>query len=96
MTSHLGEAMPDEPKPFPPKQLNMELAAQKFKEFWGTVTCPICATIKWHFGPNLVHLFHVDELVKPSAEVYPCVVVSCDKCGYTILFNAAKLGLDNG
>jgi predicted nucleic-acid-binding Zn-ribbon protein len=93
--------MPDQPDkpipPFPPKRLNQDLAEKKFDEFWeGPVKCPVCNTYAWHFGEDLVHLFHFNVFGEQEASGYPSVVVICNKCGYTMLFNARKLGLDNG
>jgi hypothetical protein len=85
------------PGPFPPKPLNIARASAKFAEFWkGPITCPICKTDEWHFGPDLVHLSHLTAINEESPTAYPSVVVICDNCGYTLLFNARRLGLDNG
>ncbi|MGA7873265.1 MAG: hypothetical protein WCA22_20430 [Candidatus Binatus sp.] len=92
---------PDQPEkpppPFPPKKLDLERAEQKFAEFWkGPVVCPICKTWEWHFGQDIIHLLNINVLSEATPGVYPCVVVICNTCGYTMLFNAKKLGLDNG
>jgi ssDNA-binding Zn-finger/Zn-ribbon topoisomerase 1 len=80
----------------PDKQLNEEKARQKFAEFWqDPVVCPACKTEEWMFGQNLAHLFHLSDLATPVIEAYPVVHLVCKKCGYLMLFDATRLGLDN-
>jgi predicted nucleic-acid-binding Zn-ribbon protein len=93
--------MPDQPQkplpPFPPKRLDLDRAEKKFAEFWKSpVYCPICKSREWHFGEDIVHLFHLHVLEEERPGAYPSIVVICNTCGYTMLFNAKKLGLDNG
>lgn len=87
---------PNTPLRPPPKELNQQKAAEKFKEFWKEpVTCPVCKTADWAFGRNLAHLFHVSDLVASQIAVITAVPVLCKKCGYIMLFSAEMLGLSN-
>lgn len=90
--------LPTVPVLAPSSKLDKEKAGQKFKEFWTRpYTCPICGSLKWHFGSQLVQLAHYSDVHSGVAfGTYPCVVVLCDRCGHTLLFNAKKLGLANG
>jgi predicted nucleic-acid-binding Zn-ribbon protein len=80
----------------PDKKLNEERARQKFLEFWQEpVVCPVCKTNDWMFGQNITHLFHLSDLAQPVVEAYPVTHIVCKKCGYLMLFDATRLGLDN-
>jgi hypothetical protein len=80
----------------PGKRLDEGKASQKFAEFWqDRVTCPACKTNDWVFGQNITHLFHLSDLSQPVVEAYPVTHVVCKKCGYLMLFDATRLGLDN-
>ena len=67
-------------------------------EHWkGRKTCPICSNAQWMTDDIIgkVEQFHPEgKLVADSA--YPLVVITCVTCGYSLLFNAAVIGLVKG
>jgi len=80
----------------PDKKLDEQKARRKFAELWeGPVICPACKTDDWVFGQNLSHLFHLSDLLNPTIEAYPIAHIVCKRCGYLMLFDAARLHLDN-
>lgn len=59
----------------------------------GAKTCPICRENKWIVSDKTVelHFFNPGGLVI-GGPVIPLVVVTCNNCGHTLLFNALKVG----
>lgn len=56
--------------------------------------CPICQRREWSVGGTIHELrqFHNGSLVV-AGSVFPVVPIVCSFCGYTLFFNALKLGL---
>ena len=81
----------------PSSKLDQEKAREKFKEFWTRIyQCPVCGSLEWDFGPDLVQLAHFTDISTGRPfKTYPAIVVICRRCGYMMLFNAGKLGLAN-
>ena len=77
-----------------------EIAREKVVEWlntqWkGNKVCPICKNNAWTVSekPAEVREFHGGSLVVGgSGSVYPLFLVTCNKCGYTVLFNAIVAG----
>lgn len=55
--------------------------------------CTLCNTNSWNVESNLAELrfLHYGSFVL-GGPVVPLVVVTCNNCGHTILFNAMKAG----
>jgi len=54
-----------------------------------TTECPICGSDDWGIGDQIVEI----SPFMPGAPVYPQFFVYCQKCAYTIFFNAVIAGL---
>jgi predicted nucleic-acid-binding Zn-ribbon protein len=76
-----------------------EIDAQKFQDWlntkWkGAKQCPICHSNDWNLSPRLVEVREYSggslDLGKP---VFALVNITCNVCGYTLLFNAVVVGL---
>ena len=64
-------------------------------EHWkGQRECPICENSRWRIGNMVgeVQQFGGDDRFVEEP-VYPLVLVTCATCGYTLLFNAAVIGV---
>jgi len=77
-----------------PGRLNQQAAATVFQRFWKNAPCPFGHT-NWIFGRDLVNLAFASYPTVAQGDTlpYPCIVVICKDCGYTMLFNALLLGL---
>ncbi len=51
--------------------------------------CPICGSDQWEIGDQIVEI----RPFSPGSRVYPHFFVYCQKCAYTIFFNAVLAGL---
>ena len=70
-------------------KVDRSLAIQWLEGHWkGERQCPICQASAWGVGDDLLRLWTSKHV--PS---YPCIVVVCNNCGYTMLFNAVRMGL---
>jgi hypothetical protein len=49
--------------------------------------CIVCGENNWGVGDNIV------RLQTREGPAYPSVAVVCNVCGYTMLFNAVRMGL---
>ena len=58
--------------------------------------CPASGDSNWTVEASFTQLNAADNLNVTSIGLgnYPCVVVICDTCGYTALFNVYRLGLN--
>lgn len=57
-------------------------------------SCPICRRKDWSTGGTIHELreFHSGSFFA-AGSVFPVVPIVCNFCGYTLFFNAFKLGL---
>ena len=51
--------------------------------------CPMCSNVDWKVGPLFVEL----PTIAFHTEIYPNVLLVCERCGHTLLFNALVMGL---
>lgn len=65
------------------------------KHWTGSKQCPISGHNDWVVAPNVVQLLDLPPAggLVVGGSVYPSVLVICNQCGYTITFNALKMGL---
>jgi hypothetical protein len=64
-------------------------------EHWADAVCPICQTRSWSIG-NVTELREWASgggIVLGGGRSFPLVPVTCKTCGYTVLFNAIKMGI---
>jgi hypothetical protein len=75
-------------------QVDDALAAQWFREHWKDRNCPICKEVTWAMAPNFAHvpMVRIWRNHGPVAS-FPCVVLTCRVCGYTLFFNAIAMDL---
>ena len=79
-------------------KLDPDQAIAWLDQHWkGTHKCPICTNDNWTVSDDLVEvgLFKGGALVVGGA-LFPFMVVTCNTCGHTLLFNAIKAGLVQG
>ena len=67
---------------------------ERLNKIWHTKICPVCNTNSWNVEQHLTELrfLSMGGTINPGATVVPLVVVTCQMCGNTLLFNAVKLG----
>jgi predicted nucleic-acid-binding Zn-ribbon protein len=71
-------------------EVNYQKAIDWIRKNWTKPTeCPICGSDNWGIGPQIVEV----RGLNPDSPVYPKFFVFCQKCGYTIFFNAVIAGL---
>ena len=77
----------------------MDIDTRKVEEWlddkWsGAKECPVCGNNAWNIVPHTYETreFKGGDLVLPGS-VIPHVVVMCNVCGYTVLFNAIAVGV---
>ena len=75
----------------------LEKALRWVEQNWvGQKACVICGNSGWLIGDVVGEMRRVSPgprwLPKPSSS-YPMIVLSCENCGYTLLFNAMVLGV---
>jgi rubrerythrin len=73
----------------------MDFDKEKVKEWIDTYwkpprRCPVCGEDKWLLMDKVWELreFHGGGIVLSDAVVIPVVVLMCNVCGHTVLFNA--------
>jgi len=71
-----------------------EIVARLTKEYGKTMSpCSICGTEEWSIGPNLVQLTpYLGGRMAIGGQLYPCLTLTCKKCGNTLLLNALMAG----
>ena len=73
--------------------VDMEKALAWIDEHWtGQKACPICQNDRWGISSMVgeVHLATPDEGRLDRS--YPLVILTCQTCGYALLFNAVVTG----
>ena len=75
-------------------QEDLQKAIAWIDEHWkGQKTCPICANTRWGIADTVGEVPTVDLNKEPTERAYPLVILTCQTCGYTVLFNATVVGL---
>ncbi len=78
----------------------LEKALEWIEENWvGKKSCPICENTGWFMGEVMAEMRQISRAVRlmpTSGPSYPMMVLSCENCGYTLLFNAMVLGVMDG
>ena len=61
---------------------------------WKTHECPVCSAQNWVISETVFEMreFNPKEFVV-GAPVSPLVVLVCNNCGYSMAFNALKIGV---
>ena len=80
------------------KQENAKRVRAWLDEHWqGQHSCAICHSSRWVEDGmiGVVELMHHSGR-RMGDSAYPLVVVTCETCGYSLLFNAAVIGLVQG
>ena len=75
-------------------QEDIQKAIAWIDEHWtGQKACPICQGDSWGVSSMVgeVHLANPDEGRLDRS--YPLVILTCQTCGYALLFNAVVVGL---
>ena len=75
-------------------QEDIQKAIAWIDEHWtGQKACPICQGDSWGVSSMVgeVHLANPDE--GRIDRSYPLVILTCQTCGYALLFNAVVVGL---
>jgi predicted nucleic-acid-binding Zn-ribbon protein len=57
--------------------------------------CPVCEGNRWTIENELAayQMFDTQYKMMIEGQIYPMAIVSCEKCHYSLSFNAIKLGL---
>ena len=80
-----------------PGRARIERALRWIEDNWvGQKACPICGNSGWFMGDVLGEMRQLNPNARwmPNfGSTYPMIVLSCENCGYTLLFNAIVLGL---
>ena len=75
----------------------LEKALAWIEDNWvGKKECAICGNSGWLMGEvvgEMRHLNNSSRWMPNFGSSYPMIVLSCENCGYTLLFNAIVLGL---
>jgi hypothetical protein len=72
-----------------PVLVDVEKAKQWFEAHWKEpLKCPISGDDKWTVAPHYILLS-----AGAAPPIYPYVQVTCNGCGYALLFNAVQMGL---
>ena len=76
---------------------DLEKALRWIEENWvGEKDCAICGNSGWLMGEAVGEMKHLNPSSRwmPNfGSSYPLIVLSCENCGYTLLFNAIVLGV---
>ena len=61
---------------------------------WLTKKCPVCSHNNWVIADHLVHgLTYSGGGVTIGGPLYPLVLLICQNCAHTLVFNAVVMGL---
>ena len=78
----------------------LEKALRWIEENWvGEKACAICGNTGWFMGEAIGEMRQINpgsRWLPNAGPAYPLIVLSCENCGYTLLFNAIVLGLMDG
>ena len=78
----------------------LEQALRWIEDNWvGQKACAICGNSGWFMGEAIGEMRQMNQgsrWIPNSAPAYPLIVLSCENCGYTLLFNAMVLGVMDG
>ena len=88
----------EERKPVTPKRLTVEQMKKvsAWIESHAKRGCPVCGHPKWNLAQNVVEIRSYYGVPFLGGDVYPLVLLTCENCGYVLLFHAITIGaLDN-
>lgn len=75
----------------------VEKALRWIEDNWvGQKECAICGNTGWFMGEAVGEMKQMSSRSKwipGNGPSYPMIVLSCENCGYTLLFNAIVLGV---
>lgn len=78
----------------------LEQALRWIEDNWvGEKSCAICGHSGWFIGETIGEMKQINpgsRWIPNSGSAYPLIVLSCENCGYTLLFNAMVLGIMDG
>ena len=58
------------------------------------ITCPVCREKAWELNDQLWELRRFNKSgIFSGGPIIPLAILTCTNCGYTIQFNAKKIGL---
>lgn len=60
--------------------------------------CPICEKARWFISEEIFEMRefeHGKMIIGKGSAVIPVISITCEECGYILLFNALTLGLIN-
>lgn len=77
---------------FTSKQI--EELPQKLQKIWkGKKKCIICGSKDWAIQSKIFRLDEFKSEIRGEVAAIPLIVISCQKCGFLIQFNAIGLGI---
>ena len=78
--------------------VDMEKDLAWIDEHWtGHQACPICQNDRWGLSKMVGEVRQMlPEQHSPGRASYPLVILTCQTCGYALLFNAVVIGLLKG
>ena len=79
-------------------EVNLEKALAWIDEHWtGQKACPICQNNRWGLSEMVGEVRQMTPHQLPQGRAaYPLVILTCQTCGYAVLFNAVVIGLLKG
>lgn len=79
-------------------EVNLEKALAWIDEHWtGQKACPICENSRWGICDMVGEVRQMPPENPLNGEAaYPLVIVTCQTCGYSLLFSAVTVGLVTG
>ena len=70
-----------------------KVVAGKINQMWKkSKECGICGEEKWSLSDKIFSLSQFGPESQKGKQMYPVVVLTCETCGNTLLFNAMSLG----
>lgn len=76
-----------------PGEVDVDKVVAWLKLWWHNQTCPICGNAGFSISEELVQTVSYPDAAVSRGAGYPMVMLICNSCGYTLLFNAVKMGL---
>lgn len=71
-------------------KLDEDKILNQLNELWTNKTCPYCQHSQWTIESGLSTTLTVNDNagVEIGGKIYPFALVTCNKCGHTVLVNA--------
>jgi predicted nucleic-acid-binding Zn-ribbon protein len=73
-----------------------ENVSKRITSYWGDqlFDCPVCRNKHWKINDTIFEMREFSEgKLDIAGKVFPVIIIICDRCGYTITFNAIMLGV---